>query len=232
MYIPKVGNGTSPAIAIANLKLIPCRGLPLGYLNQLEQRLVATESALYGALATLQSVRPTTVIQAWPNPESVHKPKSARMDEWSQLPLRGWSDMDRWQAAVSDQFVVGHAQGISVDTPRSAYTIPVTPSQNDAPTPSVVAGQRSSDGYAWQSRSEIPMRFSCGAHAPAPMDGSSPSGYSRDRATAVSDGVASPGGYPQNHRVTPGDSGGSQFADTRQSSRAEALSQSNPGIYF
>ena len=77
------------------------RGLPLGYLNQLEQRLAETESALYGALTTLrsmgQSTTPVTKSEAL-------KLKPARMEEWSQLPIRDWNELERWMTVMSDQF--------------------------------------------------------------------------------------------------------------------------------
>ncbi|KAJ5239654.1 hypothetical protein N7468_004273 [Penicillium chermesinum] len=89
-------------------------GLPLGYLNQLERRLAETEAALYGALVTLREMQPTSVIQASAKQDSAAK--SARMNEWSRLPLRNWSDMERWQIAVSDHFSL---EQISAETPNT-----------------------------------------------------------------------------------------------------------------
>ncbi|KAJ6179653.1 hypothetical protein N7519_010114 [Penicillium mononematosum] len=94
---------------------LPREGLPLGYLNQLEQRLAETESALYGALMTIRSMGQATAAQATAKTETSLKHKAARMEEWSQLPLREWPDMERWLTAMSDRFTIEQPSDIHRD---------------------------------------------------------------------------------------------------------------------
>lgn len=50
---------------------------------------------------TLRSIGQTTTPVSKPE---VPKQKAARMEEWSQLPIREWSDLEHWMTAMSDQF--------------------------------------------------------------------------------------------------------------------------------
>ncbi|RHZ55180.1 hypothetical protein CDV55_101643 [Aspergillus turcosus] len=82
------------------------RGLPLGYINQLERRLADTELALYEALATLRTINGSSLVRASRKAEMPPKRKAARMEEWTQFPLREPSDLDRWLDAKKDQFMI------------------------------------------------------------------------------------------------------------------------------
>lgn len=199
------------------------RGLPLGYLNQLEQRLVETESALYGALMTLSSMSPTTVLQATAKPDSVHKPKAARMDEWSQLPLRDWSDMNCWQAAMGDQFTIEQPHKIPfADRSEGSHAMPVSPTVNTR-GPQGEGEVRASAIYAWQPREDVHMGSPYETHLLPPGMVSSPV-YLRYQASAKS-GVTSPDGT----KVT---GVGESHREADQSTMADELSKSQPSIYF
>lgn len=207
------------------------RGLPLGYLNQLEQRLAETESALYSALMTLRSMSPTTAVQATAKSDSVHKPKAARMDEWSQLPLRDWSDMYRWQAAMGDQFTIEQLPGIPfTNCSGGGHSMPISPAANNTHGPQ---GDGEAPGspviYAWQPREDIRMESPYETHVRRPGTMSSPV-CSRSQVTAGS-GVTSPaGGLPDYANVTGAGEGHSR--ETGRPTMADELSKSNPSIYF
>ncbi|KAJ5584650.1 uncharacterized protein N7459_004450 [Penicillium hispanicum] len=216
------------------------RGLPLGYLNQLEHRLAETESALYGALATLRSMRPAAVIQASAKPESMQKQKSTRMDEWSQFPLSGWSDMERWMAAVSDQFIIEQPRGVPgvplTATAVTGYTMPVSPSRNDVSSPEVqvpVEGPGSSASYAWQPRGQVRTGGSYETHLHPQGIGSSPI-YGQGQITGQSEVVASPAGTltvsSNDPVVSEGDLAG--VGEKEQPSGAQELSKRKPIVYF
>ncbi|RAL14700.1 Zn(II)2Cys6 transcription factor domain-containing protein [Aspergillus homomorphus CBS 101889] len=82
------------------------RGLPLGYLNQIEQRLADTEQALFDALTTMRELNGShggMVVQATRKSADT-RPKNARMQEWSQLPLSDWTERERWREAKRDQY--------------------------------------------------------------------------------------------------------------------------------
>ncbi|PWY90368.1 hypothetical protein BO94DRAFT_23471 [Aspergillus sclerotioniger CBS 115572] len=83
------------------------RGLPLGYLTQLEQRLADTELALFEALATLRSLghNDKGLVKASLKAEVEAKQgKHARMKEWGRLPLRDPADIRGWWQAKEDQY--------------------------------------------------------------------------------------------------------------------------------
>lgn len=92
-------------------KLTLPRGLPLGYLTQLEQRLADTELALFEALATLRSLGhdETVLVKASVKPgnESSKQGKQARMEDWGRLPLRDGmtQDIRAWLQAKADYYV-------------------------------------------------------------------------------------------------------------------------------
>lgn len=223
-------------------RLILRRGLPLGYLNQLEQRLSETEAALYSALVTLRAMRPTTVVHASAKPESVHKQKAARMDEWNQLPLRGWSDMDHWLAGMSHQFTVEQSQ-----TPNAHFTEPSEgefviprspnhPSHGSIHSSSVnMNSEQASTSYAWPPRGDIPMGSPYETHLRPPGMVSSPL-YSRGQATGGSDGVASPAGVQEYTNIAmsseSGPVGPARPVESAPATRAEELSKNRPSIYF
>ncbi|KAJ5819898.1 hypothetical protein N7474_005489 [Penicillium riverlandense] len=59
----------------------------------------------------------TSMIRASPKPETAPKQKATRVEEWSQLPLREWPDLERWLTVMSEQF--------SVELPAGEVLFPV-----------------------------------------------------------------------------------------------------------
>lgn len=95
-----------------NLILISYRGIPTGYLGNLEQRLNETEVALYSALAELRSLKndqhfvtplnsTSTAIPPDIAPRELNANKMSRMAEWKAHPLTGSGAIERWQAFFS-----------------------------------------------------------------------------------------------------------------------------------
>lgn len=168
------------------------------------------------------------MVQATAKPNSVHKPKAARMDEWSRLPLRDWSDMDRWQAAMGDQFVMEQPQRVPfTDSSGAGYSIPISPAVNDTHSPQEEA-QASPAIYDWQPREDVHMGSPYENRLRPPGMVSSPV-YSGCQA-AGSEGVTSPtDGLPEHANVTGTEDG---LRDIRQSTMANELSKSKPSIYF
>lgn len=216
------------------------RGLPLGYLNQLEQRLSETEVALYSALVTLRAMRPTTMVHASINPDSAQKQKAARMDEWNQLPLRGWSDMEHWLAGMSHQFTIEQSQTPNApftDPPEGGFVIPQSPNHPShggihGPGVNMDAGEPSTS-YAWPPRGDSSKGSPYETHLRRPGMMSSPA-YSRSQATGGSDGVASPAGGVQGYTnvAMSSESGPARRVEGAPATRAEELSKNRPSIYF
>ncbi|OJK01769.1 hypothetical protein ASPACDRAFT_116747 [Aspergillus aculeatus ATCC 16872] len=106
------------------------RGLPLGYLNLIEQRLADTEQALFEALTTIRELNAShggMVVQTTRKAADM-RPKNARMQEWSQLPLSGWAERERWREAKQDHYqcertVVKSPPGVEVP-PSNVYEMP------------------------------------------------------------------------------------------------------------
>ncbi|KAJ5194222.1 transcriptional regulator family: Fungal Specific TF [Penicillium cf. griseofulvum] len=207
-------------ISIIKSVLFPMRrgsveiGLPLGYLNQLEERLAETESALYGALMTLRSMGQSTAVQTPAQTDTTPKHKVARMEEWSQLPLREWPDMERWLTAMSARFTIKQPSDMVPDTSGGGYAIPTTPIHDKSQN----LGDQSHSGsgpYASEHRNNrIGPGSSYDTHQPIPSPGSPP-----DRIIGVED-----------------DAGASVDArarvETGRLSKAEKLSHNNPSLYF
>ncbi|KAJ5282807.1 hypothetical protein N7505_000787 [Penicillium chrysogenum] len=228
----------------ANAKYVfTCKelGLPLGYLNQLEQRLAETESALYGALMTIRSMGQATAAQATAKTETSLKHKAARMEEWSQLPLREWPDMQRWMTVMSDRFTIEQPSDVISDPPGHGYTIPRTPPHDRLQTlGDPHSGQLS---YAWQPRDNmVSSGRSYDAHQSHPgviassvyfghqvavePEPSPSSCSSRDGIINVEDAV----GVSVD---ADADAGASARAGVETGlSKAEELSHNNPSLYF
>lgn len=203
------------------------RGLPPGYVNQLEHRLAETESALYAALASLRSLRPAPVIEAKAKTDPVQKQKAARMEEWNQLPLRGWSDMENWQAAMSDQFLIEQSREVPfAGSSEVGYSMPMLP-QNDNDTPRIgVDARASSATSSWHPREDLQIGSSYGTEL-RPSELISPIDP-RDHTVAGSEGITSPAeGYIDATREIENHS---QVAV--QCTMADELSKSKPSIYF
>lgn len=157
------------------------------------------------------------------------------MDEWSQLPLQGWSDMERWMTAMADQFVIEQTSGgVSVPgTSSGGYTVPISPAQDNTRNPGVgMEAQVPSGMYAWQPRDGMHVGSSYETHLqPAGMG--SPV-YSRCQASAGSEGRASSlTKLPECTNISvPDESSHSRIVADGQCNRAEKLSKSKPSIYF
>lgn len=78
------------------------RGVPLGYIAALEQRLLTTEIALLEALSTFHDK--TLITLSITEKKSLRKhdearSKDARMEEWKRLPLEHISERQAWSSA-------------------------------------------------------------------------------------------------------------------------------------
>lgn len=208
------------------------RGLPLGYLNQLEERLAETESALYGALMTIRSMGQPTPIQTTAKTDTSPKNKAARMDEWSQLPLREWPDMERWLTVMSDRFTIEQRSEAVSDTSGRGYTIPITPTHDKQQT----LGDQPHSGlvsYAWPPRdNRVGSGSSYDAHQPHPGVLASPVYFGHQ--VAVEPEPVPPVDSSRDG-ITGEDAVG--VSDARAGvekgpSKAEELSHNNPSLYF
>ncbi|KAJ5167739.1 uncharacterized protein N7482_003333 [Penicillium canariense] len=199
-----------------------------------EQRLSETESALYSALVTLRAMRPVTVVQASAKPDSVPKQKAARMEEWSQLPLRGWPDMERWLAGMCDQFTIDKPQSSSVpvtDPSGGGFAIPPSPSHGSTNSGVDMEAGELTVANAWLPRGNISIGSPYETHLHPSGLRSSPV-YPQIQATGESD-VASPTGGMAEYTDIAGvsESGQARPAEAA-ATRAEELSKSRPNIYF
>ncbi|KAK9640705.1 hypothetical protein HCH54_008467 [Aspergillus fumigatus] len=203
------------------------RGLPLGYINQLEMRLADTELALYEALATLRSMNASSLVRASWKADVHPKQKAARMEEWAQLPLREPSDLERWLDSKRDKFTVTNdVSDVRQTMPLEAFrsTDSATPRQNSQPsiTSGMLIGTGSPDG----ARSGQVVTLSSIPNNPQ---------MSVDQATSPS----TPGrnswretsrhGLPERN---PGSSGGVMMVEDNQLGKAGHLSKRHPAIYF
>ncbi|KAH7305438.1 hypothetical protein B0I35DRAFT_443794 [Stachybotrys elegans] len=68
------------------------RGIPIGFINRLEARLVETEDAL---LRVLHSISPGSA-DALPSRSSSQQSKSSKIKEWDSLPLQSMDDIKEW----------------------------------------------------------------------------------------------------------------------------------------
>ncbi|KAJ5108429.1 hypothetical protein N7456_005104 [Penicillium angulare] len=204
------------------------KGLPLGYLNQLEQRLAETEAAFYAALVTLRSMGNTPIVRP-PTKADEQRPKSTRMDEWSKLPLRNWPEMEHWMNKMSDQFTLNDfPSGYAVGTPGQARGDENLIGQNDSRTRSSVDGEIEEvpTPYTWQSQNEVSMRSPYENHSYLQVIGPSP-GYVHDAAGSGTAGVApSLSGDPDDSLVM-----GATGSEPARAKAAE-LSKNKSSIYF
>ncbi|KFA71234.1 hypothetical protein S40288_03855 [Stachybotrys chartarum IBT 40288] len=68
------------------------RGIPIGFINRLEARLVETEDAL---LRVIHSMNPGSV-DALPSRSTQQQSKSSKINEWDSLPLQSMDDIKVW----------------------------------------------------------------------------------------------------------------------------------------
>lgn len=173
-------------------------------------------------------MQPATVSQVSARPDSTQKQKSARMDEWSQLPLRGWSDMERWLISMSDHFTIEQPQNTTFPAPQSQITASPGHSEVTYSPGMAVEGPGPATTYAWQSREEINMKSPYETHLHPPAMMSSPV-YSRHQGVGGSDGMASPADVIPEYAPVAGNE---NRAEANHPARAEELSKNNPCIYF
>ncbi|KAJ5887544.1 hypothetical protein N7495_007585 [Penicillium taxi] len=203
------------------------KGLPLGYLSQLEKRLTETETALYRTLMTLGTIGPADLMSASVIADPGHKPKLARMDEWSQYSLHGERDLYRWMSAVSDRFSVEPPLGVHLpEIPASVYDRPISAAHDVDFGTSEATSQGELRGVApraWQ-RDEVHMESPYETHLhPQGLDSSS--AYLYDQ-VEPSDSGASPDILDHEHGTKDG------HIEVEQSRKADVLSKSKPCIYF
>lgn len=130
------------------------------------------------------------------------------MEEWSQLPIREWSDLEHWMTVMSDQFS-GQTRATSEN-----YAIPGTLDARDShPAP-----------YAWQgdTSSRIDGRIS-GNYEPHDPVMASP------YFPAMDEVMSSPGSSSRQGIGAVDDTVG---VSESGSTRAEELSHRNPSLYF
>ncbi|KAI2727175.1 transcriptional regulator family: Fungal Specific TF [Penicillium roqueforti] len=207
------------------------RGLPLGYLNQLEERLAETESALYGALMAMRSMGQPIVIQT-PKTDTLLKHKAARMKEWSQLPLRESPDMERWLTVMSDRFTIEQSSDVVSDTPGRGYAVPMTPS-HDKSQPSGDQPHSGLVSYAWQKDNRVSSVSSYDAHQPHPGVIASQAYFGDQVAVGPESIMPSPGSSRDGITSVEDAVGISVDANASAGpSKAEELSHNNPRLYF
>ncbi|GKZ59912.1 hypothetical protein AnigIFM49718_006236 [Aspergillus niger] len=206
------------------------QGLPLGYLNQLEQRLAETESALYGALMALSSMGPaTTLLQATTKPDSLQKSKAARMEEWSRLPLRDWPDIYHWKASMSDQFTLNQSQGGPLmESSAVSHAVSASPVATTAHSHSP-QGEIEGPGpasFAWHPGEGLHMNSPYNVYLQPPGMVSSPV-YPKDPASGSTEAIINPFQGFSNATAT-----GVSGKQDDHSTMADELSKSKPSIYF
>ncbi|KAJ5607884.1 hypothetical protein N7537_004503 [Penicillium hordei] len=173
-----------------------------------------------------------TAVQTPAKTDTSPKNKAARMEEWSQLPLREWPDMERWLTVMSGRFTIERPSEAVSDTLGRSYAIPITPTHDeqqtlgDKPHSGVVSyawpprDNRTSSGSSYDSRQPHPgvlvspvyFRHQVAVEPePLPSVDSSRDGRTGEDAVGVSDARAG---------VETG------------SSKAEELSHNNPSLYF
>ncbi|KAJ5171304.1 uncharacterized protein N7500_004087 [Penicillium coprophilum] len=182
---------------------------------------------------------PSTTVQIPAKINTSSKQKVARMEEWSQLPLREWPDMERWRTAMSDRFTIEHPSDVAPDTSGNGYAIPVTPTHDqtqelgDQPHSGLVS-------YAWPPRDN---RVSLGSSYDAPQTHpgvmSSPVCFEH-QVTMRPEPVPS-SGSPRDGIIGDEDATGVSVdanaaaqarVETGRPSKAEELSHNNPSLYF
>ncbi|KAL5334824.1 hypothetical protein BJX70DRAFT_391131 [Aspergillus crustosus] len=97
------------------------RGLPQGYITHLENRLSATERALYSCYAHLRTVPPGS-LSIVESPQLTTS-RTAAINEWSRLSLRNPADLERWWAEKNRLYGTSEGEAPSEWTPGAAPTI-------------------------------------------------------------------------------------------------------------
>jgi hypothetical protein len=177
-------------------------------------------------------MQPSTMAQVSMKTDSPQKQKAARMDEWSQLPLRGWSDMEQWLNSMSDQFTIEQPQSLQLPgASGAAYPIPVSPGYSDTHTHSpgvAMEAPGASSVYAWQPREQNNMGSPYETHLHPSAMMSSPI-YPRHQAAGGSDNPASPAATAEHAPVAMENE---DCDETSHPAKAEELSKRESSIYF
>jgi hypothetical protein len=205
-----------------------CRGLPLGYINQLEMRLADTELALYEALTTLRAMSASSLVRASRKANLSPKQKAARMEEWAQLSLHEPSDLERWLDAKRDEFnimnnTISDAQRTM---PLDAIQSPDSATQRRNSQPS------NTSGMLVRTNSPDSYRLDCQVTASSTQSNPQTS-TNKDTSPSTpgrtSWGETSRHGLPEQNLVS-GDA--TMLGEGIQMGRAGWLSKKQPTIYF
>ncbi|KAL4781801.1 hypothetical protein BJX76DRAFT_349883 [Aspergillus varians] len=132
------------------------RGLPQGYITHLENRLAATERALYSSYNYSRTI--SSRLLSIPGSPQPNPSRTTAINEWSRLPLRTPSDLENWWAEKAR--VYGTAEG----EPPSEWILGTTgmiPRDRDVPAPTGLDGlshghiqARPSAGYPREGQAE------------------------------------------------------------------------------
>ncbi|KAL3464355.1 hypothetical protein BJX64DRAFT_95459 [Aspergillus heterothallicus] len=97
------------------------RGLPQGYITHLENRLAATERALYSTYAYLRTISPRsfTIVDS---PQSTSS-RAAAVNEWTRLPLGDPDNLEQWWAEKTRVFRTAGGEAPSEWSPDTAGTM-------------------------------------------------------------------------------------------------------------
>ncbi|KAJ5542395.1 hypothetical protein N7535_004815 [Penicillium sp. DV-2018c] len=232
MYLP----GKWEKVPVEKLTL-SARGLPLGYVSQLEHRLSETEAALYGALTSLRSLGQPITMHASAKTDAVSRQKATRMEEWLQLPLREWADMERWMSAMSDHFTTEQPGGLVPECSRDGRAVPAT-SDHEGMGRSEYDPHAEQVSYTWQTR-EGRSRPGNPSDAERPDTEIEPPIYIGHQATVEHEAVSSSSpGYPRQGTtglddvVRVPDASARGGVEIGRQSQAEELSRDKANIYF
>ncbi|KAJ5214055.1 hypothetical protein N7449_001224 [Penicillium cf. viridicatum] len=181
---------------------------------------------------TIRSIGQPTAVPIPAKTDTSPKNKAARMEEWSQLPLREWPDMERWLTVMSDRFTIEQPSEAVSDTSGRGYAIPITPTHDKQQT----LGDQPHSGlvsYTWPPReNRVSSGSSYDAHQPHPGVLASPVYFGHQVAVEpepVPSVDSSRDGIPGEDAVGVSDA---RAGVETGPSKAEELSHNNPSLYF
>ncbi|PKX90053.1 Zn(II)2Cys6 transcription factor domain-containing protein [Aspergillus novofumigatus IBT 16806] len=204
------------------------RGLPLGYINQLEMRLADTELALYEALTTLRAMNGSTLIRASQKADISPKQKAARMEEWTQFPFREPSDLERWLDAKRDEFNI-----MNNNISDAQRTMPLDAIQSaDSATQRRNSQPCNTSGMLIRTNSPDSYRLDCQVTASS-MQANPRTSTNKDASLSTPGrtfwGETSIHGLPEQNLLS-GDA--AMLGEGIQTGKAGWLSKTHPTIYF
>ncbi|KAL4912369.1 hypothetical protein BDW62DRAFT_206525 [Aspergillus aurantiobrunneus] len=97
------------------------RGLPQGYITHLENRLAATEQALYSSYAYLRTISPRSFSIL--DPPQPNLSRTVAVNEWSRLPLRTPDDLENWWTEKTRLYRAAEGESSSEWSPGITGTI-------------------------------------------------------------------------------------------------------------